>query len=178
MFWIAQCLRVKPDLPLQTCSSYRSALMYIIHFYEMPVERLSQSQRALTGRYVGLKRKCNEQNARDRSAKLTIGKDPLPFCIYQILGKVMLTKVDREFIWGRTLMILGWNLMSRSSNTAALMYNHMDFSEDSLRFYIIHPKNDQSDDRAGDPKHVYCNPTKPEMCPFLAVGQYLCCLTE
>ncbi|EKX42234.1 hypothetical protein GUITHDRAFT_74153 [Guillardia theta CCMP2712] len=55
----------------------------------------------------------------------------------------MLTKLDREFIWGRTFMILGWNLMSRSN-----------------------------------PRHVYCNPTKPEICPFLALGQYLCCLTE
>ncbi|EKX52507.1 hypothetical protein GUITHDRAFT_47186, partial [Guillardia theta CCMP2712] len=46
----------------------------------------------------------------------------------------------------------------------------MDFSEDSLRFFVIHQKDDQSGDRARDPKHVYCNPTKPEICPFLALG--------
>ncbi|EKX32112.1 hypothetical protein GUITHDRAFT_44356, partial [Guillardia theta CCMP2712] len=34
--------------------------------------------------------------------------------------------------------------MSRSRNVCTLLYNHMEFVGDALRFYVIHAKNDQA----------------------------------
>uniref|UniRef100_A0A7S4NBV9 Core-binding (CB) domain-containing protein n=1 Tax=Guillardia theta TaxID=55529 RepID=A0A7S4NBV9_GUITH len=172
MHWISFLLREKPDLAFSTCSSYRSSLMYIVHLYDVPVKEFHEIEQVLTNHFVGLKKKCNRQAAKDRSVKVTVGKDPLPFTIYQVLAKEMLCKMDREFIWGRTFMIISWNLMSRSSNTAGLLYNHMDFANDAFQFYIIHQKNDQAGDKARDPKHVYANTTNPSICPILSLGIY------
>lgn len=49
----------------------------------------------------------------------------------------------------------------------------MEWSEDSLLIYFSVMKNDQSGDRARDPRHVYANPTNPAVCPILALAIFL-----
>eukprot|EP00644_Phytophthora_capsici_P001362 jgi/Phyca11/105062/e_gw1.10.591.1 len=36
-------------------------------------------------------------------------------------------------------------------------------------------KNDQGGDRPRDPRHIYANPLRPEICPILALGIFWAC---
>jgi hypothetical protein len=48
----------------------------------------------------------------------------------------------------------------------------MDWKEDALTIAMPHQKNDQAGEKPKDPKHVYANPLRPEICPILALALY------
>eukprot|EP00960_Hanusia_phi_P070327 767283-Hanusia_phi.AAC.2 len=136
-------------------------------------EKPQEFEKNLAKIYKGLKKRLNERTSMNNQAMVATGKEPLPFRVYNELAKLMLKKLDREFVWGRTFMILGWNLMARSSNTSALLYDHMKYRGDALQFFVIHQKNDRAGGgKKRDPKHVYANPKNPEICPILALGKH------
>ena len=51
--------------------------------------------------------------------------------------------------------------------------NCVHWENDSLLFYFAKTKGDQSGDKSGDMWHVYSNPNNPELCPVLALANYL-----
>jgi len=51
----------------------------------------------------------------------------------------------------------------------------MEWRQDALGIYFAHMKNDQSGERPKDPRHVYSNPLKPEICVLLSLGIFLLC---
>ncbi|KAJ8578939.1 hypothetical protein ON010_g261 [Phytophthora cinnamomi] len=67
---------------------------------------------------------------------------------------------------------MSWNLISRAANTASICYGHLEWREDALCVYFAHMKNDQRGSGPRDPRHVYANPTSPEIGPILALGMY------
>ncbi|EKX47249.1 hypothetical protein GUITHDRAFT_152060, partial [Guillardia theta CCMP2712] len=112
-----------------------------------------EAVKTLSSDFRGLKRTLNLSQSCNQDAKVTTGNVPLSYDLYSVFAKVMLQKPEREYVWARTFLILAWNLMSRSRNVCTLLYNHMEFVGDALRFYVIHAKNDQAGEKPRDPKH-------------------------
>ena len=62
--------------------------------------------------------------------------------------------------------------MARSDNCVDMHVNHIYWISDSLIYYIVPLKGNQTVDRANDPWHVYSNPKNPNICPVLAMAKY------
>ncbi|KAF1782831.1 hypothetical protein GQ600_22375 [Phytophthora cactorum] len=127
--------------------------------------------RELSSHFKGFQRKVAAAVSQGRG-QIKVGKDPMPLGLYKRIATAMLTSPLRDMIFARTFMILSWNLMSRAANTASVCYGHLEWLEDALCVYFAHMKNDQRGSRPRDPRHVYSNPTAPEICPILALGIY------
>lgn len=54
----------------------------------------------------------------------------------------------------------------------------MEWIGDSLGVYVPHQKNDQEGEKPRDPKHIYSNPLRPEVCPVLSLAVYLLTFPE
>ncbi len=62
--------------------------------------------------------------------------------------------------------------MCRSNNAEVIALNHLQWRDDHLLVYFRKQKNDQDGQRSKDPRCVYANPVKPEVCSILALGMY------
>jgi len=119
----------------------------------------------------GYKKQTTEKRRRNVE-----GKDALPFDLLAWLSMKMLERKEfKEFSFARLFMLLQWNLLCRSSNTEDVAYSHMEWKDDCLLVYFRKQKNDQDGTRSKDPRHVYANPLRPELCPILALGIWLLC---
>lgn len=155
-----------------TYNSHRSALFNLFRDYSEVMS--ADLQTKLANHFRGLKRTVAAEMAADVVA-CKEGKDSLPFDLCIRLGLLMLTSPSRDMIFGRTFLILSWNLMARASNTLSICHEHMQFCGDALCVYFAQMKTDQFADRPNDLRHVYANPLKPEVCPLLALGiMWLC----
>jgi len=143
--WVTHKVQQNPELTFQTCSSYKSGLMHMLKNYGVTLS--IEAVKTLSSDFRGLKRTLNLSQSCNQDAKVTTGKVPLSYDLYSVFAKVMLQKPEREYVWARTFLILAWNLMSRSRNVCTLLYNHMEFVGDALRFYVIHAKNDQAGEK-------------------------------
>lgn len=66
-------------------------------------------------------------------------------------------------------LVLLWNLIGRTNSVASLHLNAIDWREDALVVTFAKHKGDQEGANA-EPKHVYANPSRPEICPVLALA--------
>ena len=76
--------------------------------------------------------------------------------------------------------MLGWSLMTRTSNTMNIFFNHLSWGGDCFRVTIDSHKsnrngNNQSSHYESNMKHVYANPLNPSICPFLSLGILIVC---
>lgn len=101
-------------------------------------------------------------------------KTPLSFEDYCAVAKAMITSKDMQRIFSRTVLTTMWNLMSRVGNAVANCKNHLYWKDDSLIIYFAHEKTDQTQDKPGDPRHIYANPFQPSICPILLFF-FSCC---
>jgi hypothetical protein len=108
-------------------------------------------------------------------AKNAIGKEALPFELLCKLSKRMLKDKQREYVFTRTFLLLQWNLMCRSNNMETMMVTHLQWADDHMLVYFRKQKNDQDGSRSHEPRNVYANPVKPEICSILALGVYFLC---
>jgi hypothetical protein len=53
--------------------------------------------------------------------------------------------------------------MCRAKRMASIRHAHTMWREDSIAVTLAHMKNDQDGSRLQDPRHVYTNPTMPEI---------------
>jgi hypothetical protein len=106
------------------------------------------------------------------------GKQPFTFESYRMLSNIAL-KQEIEIgtlLFAQLYLVLCWNLMARSCSVASLMYQHITWTDDSLVVTIPRHKGDQEGTNTY-PKHVYANPTMPELCPVLSLGLHVLCTT-
>ncbi|KAF1791130.1 hypothetical protein GQ600_4359 [Phytophthora cactorum] len=148
--------------------TYHSFSTYAGHHYHQVMSL--DLARELSSHFKGFQRKVAAAVSQGRG-QIKVGKDPMPLGLYKRIATAMLTSPLRDMIFARTFMILSWNLMSRAANTASVCYGHLEWLEDALCVYFAHMKNDQRGSRPRDPRHVYSNPTAPEICPILALGK-------
>ena len=71
------------------------------------------------------------------------------------------------FVW----TMLQWNLMARSVNIEPLALHNVKVFRDSLQVLYDDNKADQGGEKTTT-KHLYANPNKPYICPFLAIAIY------
>jgi hypothetical protein len=91
-----------------------------------------------------------------------------------LLTPKTVTDVDRGGSWNASLFmwpffLLMWNLMSRSDSVDTLMLSHIRWEGDSLQIQEQGHKGDQTGEFKFW-KHLYANPSKPEVCVVLALA--------
>ena len=101
------------------------------------------------------------------------GKRPLKYRQYQELCSKSLRLFDSGFT--HLFLVLTWNLMCRSKSTELVQLDHLSDEDDAIGCIFYKSKTDQCGTKRRDPKHVYANPGKPEVCAFLALAIYLVC---
>ena len=77
-------------------------------------------------------------------------------------------------VFAHCYLLLTWNLSCRSSNTACLKFEEINWSTkfDSFQIRFAHSKTDQTGEEAKYPRHIYANPVSPIVCPVLALSIY------
>ena len=65
--------------------------------------------------------------------------------------------------------------MARVGNIEAICLNHIEWENDSVVVYFAQGKTDQSGENAKYSRHVYANPTSPQICPILNLAIFLIC---
>ncbi len=106
------------------------------------------------------------------SAHVRPGKSALEMSLYRFLATRLLASGD---MFCHTYMVLTWNLLCRSHNTAAIHLSHLKWFDDALQVYFPRMKNDQAGERSAHPRHLYANPHQPETCVILALGIFFLC---
>ncbi|DBA01295.1 TPA: LOW QUALITY PROTEIN: hypothetical protein N0F65_001800, partial [Lagenidium giganteum] len=82
---------------------------------------------------------------------------------------------SKSAIFSRTFMILCccWNLMCRSANAFEIRHEQIKWSGDALCIFFAHMK--MINRRPRDPRHVYANPMRLQVCTVLALGLFWAC---
>jgi hypothetical protein len=162
----------KPDGSLLSYSSYNGHRTGLFNLFRNYKKRMSEDlSNELTHHFRGLKRKI-AKSLQGGEGNIKVGKEPLSFGLYRFLGISLMTEASKEFTFAHAFMTICWNLMCRSSNALQIHYQHMQWSDDALCIIFAHMKNDQTGERPRDPRHIYPNPDKPEICPILSLALY------
>jgi hypothetical protein len=166
---------VKRDGEYLKATSYASHKSALHHLFRMCRQTLSTEFDDEWAELIkGLKRDIAKQT-QDGHGKMTSGKDPLDFALYQYLSKYLLGKGSNEAIFAHCFLTMTWNLICRAGSTVSICLNHLKWKNDSMLVYFSHMKNDQLGDKPRDPRHIYANPILPDICPVLSLGIYLLC---
>jgi hypothetical protein len=164
----------------QFLQGYRSALRAL--FKESDREFPAEWEERLSDFMAGLERMAADQvKAGDRDP--SEGKEYLPYELYKWLGEAFLADGDLFSVLYSTL---GWNIMCRSSNVAAINLKHLSWKRDHAVVKIHQTKTDQgldplllslhrspsAVDEKKMPLAVCANPYNPAECTVTAFGMY------
>ncbi|KAF0718558.1 Aste57867_1621 [Aphanomyces stellatus] len=99
---------------------------------------------------------------------LTEGKSPMSVAGYRYLAlHAMQSCSDFNLsMTAHSFLVLCWNLMARSITTASIRLEHVTWRGDALVVEFGLAKNDQTGEMCY-PRHIYANPTCPDICPIL-----------
>ena len=157
-------------------SGYKSGLVY--GFDKAGVPLRTSTSKMFKEFFAGYRRKIG-QLKQNGEMKLKEGKDALSFSGYRYIAKTAIAQEKdyplSTFSW--VFLLLCWNLISRCVSVSSLMYDHIWWEEDSMVIVFPTHKGDKDGENSlSSPKHVFANPTNPEICPILAFGVYMICL--
>lgn len=161
-------------LGLSAYCNRRSALFHLFRIYGKV--QGNEFKLKLATMFRGLKRKIAIE-LQEGEGRIQTGKSPISYSLYVRLNEFMLQEDSTESVFARAFMTMTWNLVCRASNTSSIHLHHLEWTEDSLRVFFAHMKNDQTGERKRDPRHIYCNPHVPIICPILALSVYLSCFS-
>ena len=168
-------LQKKKDGSKPSFSTYNGIRSAIFNFYRMyQAEETPMMKRMLPIFFRGLKRESAVSLA-NGEGRVTTGKDPLSFDVYAALAFAFLKKEEKQYVFAHFFMVTCWNLMCRACSAVSICFNHLEWRQDCLGVYFAHQKTDQFGERPRDARHVYANPTKPQICPILSMGIYFLC---
>lgn len=104
-------------------------------------------------------------------------KEPISVELYKAILRWLLEYNTPCGVFAYCYMILSWNLMCRSENTALIKFSDLTWSTsfDSFQVYFSHSKTDQLGENSKYARHVYANPKNPLVCPVLALAMYFSC---
>jgi hypothetical protein len=115
-----------------------------------------------------------------------VGKDPYQFDFYCWLADALLKNfsVSEKILFNLAydgvlahfMLVFGWNLMSRISNTIAVSLSELSWDCDSLSVLFGHTKTDpDGQSHCLEPRHIFANPLMPEICPILGMAIFFAC---
>jgi hypothetical protein len=162
-------------LTYEYVSNYKSALKN--YYKEKRVQFSLYTNLALEEFFQGYERKIA---ALKRSGEMSLveGKQPLSFSGYKYLCTKALRQETNDLeltIFAHLFLTFSWNLLARCNSVATLMLTHITWEEDSMVIVFPSHKGDQ-EGRNSAPKHVFANPTCPEVCPVLSLAIYIFCM--
>ena len=156
---------------LRTYGNYRSALKHLYRCANSPLPQWFDEQ--VTEYMNALRRMSAQERGMDPNTTHERGKMALPYQLYCAMSKKLLVEGGMGAL---LIHVFSWNLSSRAHSTCGLCLSHLQWENDGLKVYIPHQKNDQDGEKQGRfPKHVYSNPSIPEICPLLCLAAYLAC---
>lgn len=156
-------------LGIASLRGYKSALMDL--YRQQELDPSADVVRALRRLFQGFKR----MDAKDRllGRRVSAGKKPLNYAFYRRIAVEMQKSMHKDSGFSHLFLLLSWNLMCRSKSTAMLRFEHFIYKGDCFGVFIPMQKNDQDGSRPQDPKHIFCNPFDPAVCPLLSLAVYL-----
>ena len=102
-----------------------------------------------------------------------IGLKQMDFKVFEKNCALFLKENGEEFVFARCLLVLGWNLMSKSDNIVHAHLFHITWEDNCLVFRFAKSKTDQTGRNSDQVWHVYATPDKPATCPVLALATYV-----
>jgi hypothetical protein len=96
--------------------------------------------------------------------------DPISIVLYQMICEWALAS-NNILVWVWT--VLQWNCMARSASIDPLGFHNFSKGVDSILIKYDDSKADNAGEKVS-PKNLFANPFNPIICPFTALGCYLC----
>ena len=104
---------------------------------------------------------------------LSVGKDAMNAPYYKAVASACLQcKNAASSSFTLCYLLLTWNLIARSDNTAGISFKHPSWDSDHLNVEWYITKSDQQAKKVSE-KAVYANPLSPLTCPIIALCLYL-----
>jgi len=72
------------------------------------------------------------------------GKSVMLFQVYEKVCSLMMESEDDEYIFDQCFLTLDWNLIAQSDNVVHSHMNHLAWRDDSLFYYMLRSKGDQT----------------------------------
>lgn len=157
----------------QHVSGYKSAI--INEFRNRSVFVPDRIQITLTGLFGGYKRTVADLK-QTGDMPMMEGRQPMTFDGVRFLVRQAM-KQTSDFplaIFAHIFVLLCWNLVARSVSVSSLMYDHISWDADSMVIVFPTHKGDKEGNTCS-PKHVFANPTEPEICPVLWLAVHVFC---
>jgi hypothetical protein len=155
-------------------SGFKSAIVDL--HKKRRVEMPTECKATLSEFFAGYKRKIADLK-QNGDLSTTEGKAAMTFPGDKFVAKEA-ASAERDFrssMFAWTFLILAWNLMARSVSVSGIMFDHIQWVNDSLTIVFPKHKGDQDGSNAA-PKHVYANPSNPTICPVLALAVWVFCI--
>ena len=153
-------------------NTHRASVRHLLRLYRFPVS--TEFDNILSMDFKSLKRTvANRVN--NGGAAVQVGQSPIEFGLYTHIAGQFIRNSNRESVFGNCFFTLCWGLMARVGNVEAICLNHIEWENDSMVVYFAQGKTDQSGENAQYPRHVYANPTCPQICPILNLAMFLLC---
>lgn len=144
----------------------RAAVLHLFRTHHVHLPKGLEDN--LTQLFKGLKREAVSQLHPK-------AKDSFDFAFYRTLAAHLQRTGKAEDLFLHLYLLMTWNAMCRTSNTAAIRFQDLEVVDDALVLRFPTMKNDQLAQCAHHPKHFYPNPPHPEICVILSLGIFLTC---
>jgi hypothetical protein len=107
------------------------------------------------------------------------GKEPMSPDLYRSICKWLVEWGNSDGIFAALFIVLSWNLVCRSNNTAKIPLSHLKRSVfDALQVNFKHTKVDQRGDTKRKKRHLFLNVFEHFIdLPFLMGLYFSCCFT-
>ena len=152
--------------------THRASVKHLFRVYRAPVPDDFDEIMALD--FKSLRRQvANRVN--NEGDVVQVGKSPIEYSLYSFVARQFLEASTRESVFENSFFTLCWGLMARVGNIEAICLNHIEWENDSFVIYFAQGKTDQGGENAKYPRHLYANPTCPQICPVLNLPIYLLC---
>ena len=101
------------------------------------------------------------------------GKEAMPVALYFQLCRWFLESDSKDGLFCYCYLVLSWNLMCRTNNTATIRLADIEWSSfDSFSIAFSHTKNDQMGHASKHKRRLYGNAKQPIVCPVFALSLY------
>jgi hypothetical protein len=152
---------------ISTVALYKSALKW--HYKECKLIMSPEVNQELDTLLKGYQRRVADLKLVGKMPVFE-GKYHLPFQGYAVLAKSLFrSRRFDEVLFGWPFLVLQWNLIARTATVSSIMMEHVGWEEDALLITTPKHKGDQEGVKCFA-RHLYANPTFPEICPVLALA--------
>ena len=97
--------------------------------------------------------------------KFDVGKSPMSFPIYREMCEIMYSLPKTEHVFASLFLIMEQFLIDRGNTCVCSHVNHIDWGDNSLKFYFSQIKTNKEGVDWITPWHVHFNPNNPVIFP-------------